>query len=614
MKINLTIQVPDANETTTSQKKICSDLSKLVNERVSASKFASSYNGDIFLYLLLSEQRIPSKINELKDGIYLGFGDDIVASESGQIFATIIRNAIKKHLDVPESEFNCIIYFSSSKIDVNTLFVSLDNSKDTKKVVYTAVEPEFTLDEVIMTPKERVAVMRAITLIRDKELIYHKWNFKKVDKREKSILCFHGVPGTGKSMCAHGVASYLGKKIILGSYAQIESEFVGVGAKNLVNLFKAAQDQDAVLFIDEADTFLSRRLPASNDSSKHYNSMSNELYTLIENFNGCIIFASNHIKDFDPAVISRIIEPIEFRLPDFNGRIAILKNMLQNEFPIHGGKTNEVLEKFAGATEGFSGRDLRKAIQIAHASIVWKYKYELGIPEDEIVASEDDIISCFNEVKEANDKIQPKGKNRSDNLLANFEESERKNKRIIQLAALTLLADGIVDVKERDLFKQLETKLHVSCPLDVETIPPLSTICDGVEDNNEKSELLDVVCRMAAIDGEIHEKELALLRDVCDSLDVNEITYKDLVIYAKDLAKNYKAWRNIVSSLGISDSEILAKLCEEYNIGASYYRLSQFYRTGTPLFGGIEPNEKKAAKYESLAVHSGYCKINNNPR
>ena len=80
------------------------------------------------------------------------------------------------------------------------------------------------------------------------------------------------------------------------------------------------------------------------------------------------------------------------------------------------------------------------------------------------------------------------------------------------------------------------------------------------------------------------------------------------MVYAKDLANNYKSWRNLVSSLGISDSEILSKLREEYNIGASYYRLAQFYRTGTPLFGGIEPNEKKAAKYENLAVQSGYCK------
>lgn len=56
--------------------------------------------------------------------------------------------------------------------------------------------------------------------------------------------------------------------------------------------------------------------------------MSNELYTLIENFNGCIVFASNHIKDFDPAVISRIIEPIEFKLPNDDARKLIISKML----------------------------------------------------------------------------------------------------------------------------------------------------------------------------------------------------------------------------------------------------------------------------------------------
>ncbi len=445
-----------------------------------------------------------------------------------------------------------------------------------------------------MSPKERAAVMRAITLIRDKDLIYRKWNFQKIDKRAKSILCFHGVPGTGKSMCAHGVASYLGKRILLGSYAQIESEFVGVGAKNLVNLFKAAQEQDAVLFIDEADTFLSRRLPASNDSSKHYNSMSNELYTLIENFNGCIVFASNHIKDFDPAVISRIIEPIEFTLPDFESRIAILDKMIQDEFPIKEGKNRQTLERLASAAEGFSGRDLRKAIQITHAATAWKYKYELGIREDEIEVSLDDVISCFTEVKESKEKIQQKGKSQSGSLLAKFENTERKNTRIIQLATLTLLADDVVDVKERELLNQLKSKLRVNCPFDTELLPSVSKICEEVEDNGERADLIDIVCRMAAIDGEVHEKELTLLKDVCEALDVNDATYESLATYTRNLASSYASWRNIVSSFGISDSEILSKLREEYNEGASYYRLAQFYRVGTPLFGGIEPDDRKA--------------------
>lgn len=606
MKINLTVQLPTGKEASQIQREVCSTVSRLVNERINSSNFAASYKGDIFLNLLMGEKRIPSLIKELKDGLYVGFSEDITASEGGEIFSTILRNAFKKNLVVPQSEFNIIIYFSSYKLDVNSLFSSNEDGKKTE--TYKAVDPEFTLDQVIMSPRERKAVMRAITLIRDKDLIYQKWNFKKVDKREKSILCFHGVPGTGKSMCAHGVASYLGKKIILGSYAQIESEFVGVGAKNLVSLFKAAQEQDAVLFIDEADTFLSRRLPVSNDSSKHYNSMSNELYTLIENFNGCIVFASNHIKDFDQAVISRIIEPIEFKLPDFKSRIAILDKMLQDEFPIQGGKSQDTLERLAEATEGFSGRDLRKTIQISHAYIAWKYKYELGIPEDEIEASIEDIISCIDEVRESKEKIQGKKRQQSANLLVDFEENDKKNTRIIQLAALTLLADGVIDVKERELFQQLESKLHVTCPLDIDDLPPVSKICEGVDDNNEKSELIDVVCRMSAIDGAVHENELNLLHEVCELLGISDSIYDSLVLYTKNIASSYKTWRNIVNGFGISDSEILSKLREEYNIGASYYRLAQYYRNGSPLFGGISPNDNKAKKYENLAIANGYCK------
>ena len=152
--------------------------------------------------------------------------------------------------------------------------------------------------------------------------------------------------------------------------------------------------------------------------------MSNQLYTLIEGFNGCIVFASNHIKDFDPAVISRIIEPIEFRLPDFQGRKAILDKMIQDTFPLRGGKTDRALSELAEATEGFSGRDLRKAIQIAHAAIVWKYKYELGVPEDEIVAELDDLLQCVAEVREAKEKINPAAKPSAKDMLVSFAESE----------------------------------------------------------------------------------------------------------------------------------------------------------------------------------------------
>ncbi len=77
MKINFTIQVPDADNPTKSQKEVCADLSKLVNERVDASRFTASFKGDINLYLLLSEKRTPVRIKEIANGIFLGFCEKI---------------------------------------------------------------------------------------------------------------------------------------------------------------------------------------------------------------------------------------------------------------------------------------------------------------------------------------------------------------------------------------------------------------------------------------------------------------------------------------------------------------------------------------------------------
>jgi AAA+ superfamily predicted ATPase len=605
MNINLKVEVPDSRNLTSTQKNLVAQIRDIVNNRVESSNFARAYKSNIFLYVLIHEHRETSEATvQLFPGLYVGADGSLLGTHEGEIFMTIMKNAFKSNLSIPEVEKNVIIYFASSEIDTKSLF----EESQQKLVDFKAVDPSYTLDEVIMSPDERKSVMRAITLIRDKELIYDKWNYKKVDKNQKSILCFHGVPGTGKTMCAHGVASYLGKKIIFGTYNQIESEFVGVGAKNLVALFKAAQEQDAVLFIDEADTFLSKRLPADNASSKHYNSMSNELYTLIENFNGCIIFASNHIKDFDPAVISRIIEPIEFRLPTFEGRKAILNNMLQDDFPLKQGKTDEVLTQLAKATDGFSGRDIRKAIQISQATTVWKYKYELGVKDDEIVADISDLIQCINEVRAANEKIQNNGRSKPQNLLASFANSDKRNSRIIQLAAHTLLADGYIDAKEKELFSQLESSLHVTCELTTDKLPSVDEICIDVDTNTEKLELIDVVCRMSAIDGEIHEKEIELLHHLCDNLDIPEEVYTRLLAYSYKLAINYKEWSEISTSLGISDSEIIKKLQEEYNEGASYYRLSQYYRNGSALFGGISPNETKANKYEIVASDLGYRK------
>jgi SpoVK/Ycf46/Vps4 family AAA+-type ATPase len=91
-------------------------------------------------------------------------------------------------------------------------------------------------------------------------------------------------------------------KIIEASYAHIKSMYHGEGPKNVEALFYAAQAQNAILFIDEADSLLSRRLTNVNQGSEQaINSMRSQLLICLERFKGVVIFATNLVQNYDPA-------------------------------------------------------------------------------------------------------------------------------------------------------------------------------------------------------------------------------------------------------------------------------------------------------------------------
>ncbi len=237
------------------------------------------------------------------------------------------------------------------------------SSDDEATQSYQAVNPIYTLDKVILSEDTKGQIDRAISLVEQRDKIFNEWGYSEVDPHTKTILCFYGAPGTGKTMCAHAVAARLNKKILLASYASIESKWVGEGPKNLQRIFSDAQEQDAVLFFDEADSFLSKRVNnAETGSDKHYNRMSNEMFQLLESYNGIIIFATNLVSDFDKAFKSRILAFIEFQEPDFETRKKLIDIMIPKRLPMSARLTDAELGRLAEISEGFSGREIRKSI------------------------------------------------------------------------------------------------------------------------------------------------------------------------------------------------------------------------------------------------------------
>jgi len=192
--------------------------------------------------------------------------------------------------------------------------------------------------------------------------VFGEWGLSQTHRDGRRVgINLYGPPGSGKTMVAHGMAARLGRKILCVDYADIESKFVGDTPKNLAVLFQVAREEDAVLFFDEADAILSRRLTSmSNATDTSVNQTRSVLLSLLNDFEGVAIFATNFISNYDPAFMRRMLAHVRFELPDRNCRLELLRRLIPPALP-----TDARIAELADASEGLSGGDLSNAVLLA---------------------------------------------------------------------------------------------------------------------------------------------------------------------------------------------------------------------------------------------------------
>lgn len=226
------------------------------------------------------------------------------------------------------------------------------------------LQPRHRFDQMVLNEELLREIKVALMTIQKQHQIYYEWGFEEIDNIPKAILNFYGPPGTGKTMAAHAVAHELNRPIIALNYAEIESKFVGDAPKNLVAVFEQAYATDAVLFFDEADSFLGKRIAdVSSGSEQAINSLRSQMLILLEEFEGVVIFATNLVGNYDPAFESRILKHLQFTLPDQTTREQLIWKMIPSKLPLVAGALNdEHIEKLAKLSEGFAGRELKNAV------------------------------------------------------------------------------------------------------------------------------------------------------------------------------------------------------------------------------------------------------------
>ena len=201
------------------------------------------------------------------------------------------------------------------------------------------------------------------------DFLHNPDKYTKIGAKMPKGVLLVGPPGTGKTLLAKAVAGEAKVPFFSISGSEFVEMFVGMGAAQVRDLFKQANEKaPCIVFIDEIDTIGKRRdsgvAGGGNDEREQ---TLNQLLTEMDGFDGTkgvvILAATNRPESLDKALLrpGRFDRRVPVELPDQRGRVAILKiymNKVKHD-------DNIDLELIGRSTSGASGAELANIVNEA---------------------------------------------------------------------------------------------------------------------------------------------------------------------------------------------------------------------------------------------------------
>ena len=248
--------------------------------------------------------------------------------------------------------------FVDKVMQISTNPEQLDEQQGQSQVgILVTPTEEHDFSRIIVHDDVKKSIEMGLTKITKGELLTNLFGMKS--NQGRCIMNFYGAPGTGKTMSALALAKQLNKKLYQVDYSQIISKWVGDTGKHIKAAFMEAQRLDAILFFDEADSLLSKRISMSDDAvSNSVNQNRNILMQELDRFNGIVLMATNFFQNYDEAILRRIAQHVKFELPTQEMRVKIL----EAHFPV----MDRVTADFTVVSkniQGFSGGDIKTLVE-----------------------------------------------------------------------------------------------------------------------------------------------------------------------------------------------------------------------------------------------------------
>lgn len=241
----------------------------------------------------------------------------MTASFSGADIESVCKNAGAKALSQ-----HCKTG-KNQQISQEGLITEIQSFKPTGARILGVERPKFTFDNMYGADQIKRELKRKLDLLSGKIKSPYK-------VANSAVLLLHGPPGTGKTMVAQCMASYLKCNFKYKSATAFKGSYVGQTESNIRKLFNTGRTyQPIVIFLDEIDSIGKTRSANDPYTASALNQLLTELDGIADNKGVIVVAATNRLDDLDPALLSRVSFDFKMGLPDTSQRIEVLKGLFR---------------------------------------------------------------------------------------------------------------------------------------------------------------------------------------------------------------------------------------------------------------------------------------------
>jgi hypothetical protein len=190
----------------------------------------------------------------------------------------------------------------------------------------------------LILPAAELDTLHAIAgQLRQRTTVYQDWGFASPGGRGLGISAlFHGPSGTGKTLAAEVLASWLRLDLYRIDLSSVVSKYIGETEANLRRVFDLAEESGAILLFDEADALFGKRSEVKDSHDRYANIEVSYLLQRMEAYRGLAILTSNLKSALDQAFLRRLRFVVQFPFPDEPQRAAIWRVVFPPGVPTDG--------------------------------------------------------------------------------------------------------------------------------------------------------------------------------------------------------------------------------------------------------------------------------------